>query len=41
MLYYMGLDREIGALTQQYVVRMLPGVWAMTQFDANRKFMQA
>ena len=32
-------DPEIAYLSKQYTTVMIPGVWAMTQFDACRKFM--
>ena len=41
ILVAIGQDPRVSYLAKQYTTIMLPGVWAMTQFDAIRKFMIA
>eukprot|EP00347_Sterkiella_histriomuscorum_P002719 403367069 len=40
-LIYIGQDAQIAYISKQYSLLMIPGIWAMTQFDAIRKFMIA
>ena len=41
ILIAIGQDEEISRISRIYVTCTLPGVWAMTQFDAIRKFLIA
>ncbi len=41
ILRRLGQDLIISEISREYTVKLLPGIWCMTQFDALRKFMIA
>lgn len=34
-------DRRVSEIAQVYVTLMIPGVWAMGQFDSTKKFLSS
>lgn len=40
-LIAIGINVEVAVIAKRYILNMVPGIWAMTQFDAIRKFMVA
>jgi Na+-driven multidrug efflux pump len=41
ILVGIGQDKEVSRVARYYVCVMIPGVWAMGQFDATRKFLSS
>ncbi|CDW80600.1 na+-driven multidrug efflux pump [Stylonychia lemnae] len=41
LLIYIGQDAQIAEISKQFSLMMMPGIWAMTQFDVIRKYMIA
>ena len=41
LLIAIGQDAQIAHYSKVYATIMIPGIWAMNQFDATRKFMIA
>jgi len=41
ILIGIGQDAQVSQIAQTYVTLMIPGVWAMGQFDSTRKFLSS
>lgn len=41
ILVAMGQDPEVSRIAKRYVTMMIPGVWAMGQFDSTKKFLSS
>jgi Na+-driven multidrug efflux pump len=41
ILVAMGQDPEVARIAKSYVCMMIPGVWAMGQFDSSKKFLSS
>ena len=41
LLVSMGQDPEVSRIAKTYVCLMIPGVWAMGQFDSTKKFLSS
>lgn len=41
LLVYIGQDERVAKIACLYVTILMPGVWAMGQFDSSKKFLSA
>ena len=41
LLVYIGQDPKVAKIASIYVTILMPGVWAMGQFDSSKKFLSA